>query len=109
MKNLYIINKWLVILTLALYITINYGMLFQIVLGSIQVLMGIYILSNYNSLNKKTKSLFNLYMLLTIVILSLIFYGNVDDGGIWWLLIYLVIPMLLAFLHLYITYKIKQS
>ncbi len=107
MKNLYNVNKWLVIITLLLYLTIYFGMIFQIVLGITQVLMSIYILSKYNGLEKKTKLLFKIYMTLTITVLSIIGSGVIANTG--FILIYLVIPMLLAFFHLYITYQIKIS
>lgn len=107
MKNLYNVNKWLVIITLLLYLTIYFGMIFQIVLGITQVLMSIYILSKYNRLEKKTKLLFKIYMTLTITVLSIIGSGVIANTG--FIAIYLVIPMLLAFFHLYITYQIKIS
>lgn len=107
MKNLYKINKWLIIITLLLYLTIYLGMIFQMVLGAIQVLMSIYILSNYNTLNKKTKPFFVVYMVLTVIILYLIFSGII--GHEIWVFVYLIIPMMIAFLHLYITYQIKIS
>lgn len=107
MKNLYNVNKWLVIITLLLYLTIYFGMIFQIVLGITQVLMSIYILSKYNGLEKKTKLLFKIYMTLTITVLSIIGSGVIANTG--FIAIYLVIPMLLAFFHLYITYQIKIS
>lgn len=82
-------------------------MIFQIVLGITQVLMSIYILSKYNGLEKKTKLLFKIYMTLTITVLSIIGSGVFANTG--FIAIYLVIPMLLAFFHLYITYQIKIS
>jgi hypothetical protein len=107
MKNLYNINKWLIIVTLLLYLTLYLGMIFQIVLGTMQVLMSIYILTKYNTLEKKTKSLFIIYLIATVTTLVLIASGLTLNNGLF--MIHLIIPMLIAFFHLYITYKIKIS
>jgi len=107
MKKLYEINKWLVITTLLLYLTIYLGMLFQMVLGVAQVIMSIYILTNYNNLKRETKSLFTIYLVLTVIVVSIIASGMITSSG--FIIVHLIIPMLIAFFHLYITYKIKES
>jgi hypothetical protein len=106
MKNLYRTNKWLIIINLLLYLTIYFGMIFQIFLGAVQVLMSIYIFTKYNSLDKRIKPLFIAYVVLTVIILSLITSGLIVNTG--FITVYLIIPMLLAFFHLYITYKIRS-
>ena len=81
-------------------------MLFQIVLGGMQVLMSIFILIKYEHLSKEVKPLFITYLILTASILTIIFSGIVKYEG--YVLVYFVIPMLIAFFHLYITYEIKN-
>jgi hypothetical protein len=107
MKRLHNINKWLMLITLLLYITLCLGMLFQMVLGVGQVLMSFYMLYNYNKLEKQTKFLFNIYLVLVVTILSVIAFGTIISTG--FITTHLVIPMLIAFFHLYITYKIQKS
>lgn len=107
MKRLYNVNKWLVIITILLYLTLYLGMLFQMVLGVGQVLMSLYMLYNYNKLEKQIKFLFNIYLVSVVTILSVIAFGKIISTG--FITIHLIIPMLIAFFHLYITYKIKES
>lgn len=110
MKKLYQLNKWLVIATLILYLTVILGMAFQIILGCIQVLMSLYILTHFKSLDRKLKPLFIFYISITTVILILIVTNNYNN---WYstngTLLWIILPMTLAFLHLFITYKIYKS
>ena len=107
MKNLFNINKWFVIITLVLYLTFFLGALFQMVLGVVQILMSIYILTKLKNLNYYLKLLFSIYCILTSIVLILIFTVSVSHNLI--VAVYLVIPMLIAFFHLFITYKIRQQ
>ncbi len=107
MKNLFNINKWFVIATLILYLTFYLGALFQIVLGAVQVLMSLYIITRFKSLTPLLKQLFSIYVVLTTVVLALIFTESANNNL--WIAVHLVVPMLIAIFHLYITYRIKNE
>lgn len=107
MKKLFKINFILAGITTILYTTIYLGLLFSIILGFAQVIMSLFILYNFKSLTQVTKALFILYLIPTAVVLTLIIldsYGNLDS-----LVEIIAFPMTLAFLHLYITYRIKNQ
>ncbi len=107
MKTLHKLNKRLVIVTLLLYFTIYLGALFQIVLGSVQILMSLYLVTKFKMFNNDVKTLLSIYLLLTSIILYIIYKGGIENDL--QLIVYLIIPMVLAFLHLFITYKISRS
>lgn len=105
MKKLFKLNLILTVITIILYATVYLGMLFSMVLGFAQVLMSIFIIINFQSLTQITKALFLIYLIPTCTILILIIldkYGDLDS-----MLEIIAIPMSLALLHLYITYRIK--
>lgn len=110
MKNLFNINKWCVIITLILYLTIIGGLIAQILLGIIQIIMSLEIAINYKYLIKKTKKLFLLYLFLTVLAIAITcyFYFYLMNDAI--ILIYFSIASLaLALFHLYITYRLKNE
>ena len=108
MKNLYQINKWLIIVNALLYITIYFGLIFQILLGTVQVIMAIIIAFNYSKLTVKTKRLFIIYSFATSIVLTLIFFTDYLNSTNY-LIHWIIIPQMLAFFHLYITYLIYKS
>ena len=82
-------------------------LLFLLISGS-NFLVELFTEGNINSfLEKPIKHLFITYMTLTVIILSIIASGLIVHTG--YITIHLVIPMLLAFFHLYITYKITYT
>ncbi|MFI0428384.1 hypothetical protein [Mariniflexile sp. HMF6888] len=110
MKYLYQTNKWLVIINTILFIITYLGLMFLIVLGTIQLLMYIIIAVKYNNLDKSGKTQFTIYSFTAALVLTLISFNDkfYFDGTIF--LAVLVISILLAFLHLNITYLLfKQS
>lgn len=111
MKYLYHINKWLVIINALLFIIPMIGFLFLIILGALQILMTIVITYNINKLNTSGKTQFVVYILFTsiILILTRITYNErlyFNDAT---LIIVLIISILLAFLHLNITYLLYKT
>ncbi|MGX1929875.1 hypothetical protein [Flagellimonas sp. 2504JD4-2] len=94
-------------ITLALYLTLYLGMLFSIVLGFAQVIMSFIIIYHFKKLGEFSKLLFITYLILTSTILFLIATDNYGDIN--FIMQFAVIPMLLAFFHLYITYRIKNE
>ncbi|WP_136465086.1 hypothetical protein [Flagellimonas onchidii] len=107
MTKLYKINLVFVILTLVLYLTVYLGLLFSIVLGGVQVIMSLIMLYNFKKLSETNKVLFIIYLIPTATILVLIATDNYGDIN--YIMKFAVIPMMLAFLHLYITYRIKNE
>lgn len=112
MKYLYLTNKWLVVINAILFIIPYFGLMFLIVLGGIQLLMYLIIASKYSNLNKSGKTQFLIYSFFTslVLVLSLIsfndtlYFNDVIYIGV------LITSILLAFIHLNITYLIfKQS
>ena len=111
MKNLHKTNRALMIITGVLYLTIYLGLIFQIALGTIQVIMTIYMLFHFSTYNRKVKQLLKIYTFLTTIVLTLIFtnyYANTHND-FYQILLWAVIPLSLAFLHLYITYLIQKQ
>ena len=109
MKKLHKINLVLVIFTAVLYLTYYFGMLFSIVLGFAQVIISLCILSEYKTLPKNIKIWFSVYLTGTVSILTLIFTNTITLHKDIGLLIYFIIPSILALLHLYITYLISKE
>lgn len=102
MRTINIINRTSFIITLLLYLTIFYGMLAQIFLGIIQIILSIVIITKYRSLiTNFIKPFCITYLVLSIcVLLALPFYQELKSVII---VIFFVVPMCLAGLHLYIT------
>ena len=110
MKKLYDLNKWSIIITLLLYFTFWGGIMAQVVLGAIQILMSLYILAHFRKLSKVTKALFITYAIITISITGLFrIMSNNGGEGLGLMFVFIIVSMLLAIFHLYVTYKIKMS
>lgn len=111
MKYLYLINKWLIIINALLFIIPFYGLMFLTILGSAQVIMALIIAFNFSKLNKSGKTQFIIYSIITIIVLFTVqcidsIFTNVHH--------YvhkacLIVSVLLAFLHLNITYLLYKS
>lgn len=111
MKNLYLINKWLIILNAVLFIIPAYGLLFLIVLGISQLILALIILINFNILNRNGKIQFIVYTTITIIdltIIKLMFNDRLEQSNIVMISI-LITSILLAFLNLNITYIIYKN
>lgn len=98
MENIYKTNKWMIIITLALYLTLWGGVLFQLILGLIQLIScGIYI-ENWSKIKPSLKPLLVLYCIITIPLIALLFIFPETFMMIIW-----IGSMFLAFYFLYIT------
>ncbi len=111
MKHLYQINKVLIIINLILGLTIYLGLLFLIVLGIAQIIMSVIIAYNEKQLTKEVSTLYNIYALTTVsilVIFLLMYCAFIPSSSI---LIFsmIAISIIIAFLHLRITYLIKTK
>ena len=114
MKALYHINKWLVIVNAFLFIIPSLGLIFLILLGFVQIIMALAIGFSIEKYNKDIKFKFISYAILTILVLSLLLYTSneasqsvLNFNSI--VIPIIVISILLAFLHLHITYIITKT
>lgn len=112
MKNLKILHKVNAIalfINLLLYITIYFGMLFQMALGFVQLTISIILIINYKQLSKKTKNRLSTYWVLVFISATLIslnlLYGN-DFGNF---LFVFFIPMLIAVYFYFLTATINND
>lgn len=106
MKFIYHTNKIVYIITVALYITVIYGMLFQILLGAIQVIFFFVLLFNYDKFSKEIKQHLGIYGALSGIFL-VVFFSSLEFFGQNFLLI-IFIPMGIATYFTYIVYQLKQ-
>lgn len=111
MKYLHQTNKWLIIINVILFIIPYFGLMFLVLLGASQVLMSIIIAANYSKLERNGKTKFIYYSILSIIILIItqlsfndrLFYNDTI------FVIVIIISVILAFLHLNITYQLYKS
>ncbi|WP_299246820.1 hypothetical protein [uncultured Aquimarina sp.] len=108
MKTIHNINKWSLIITLLLYLTIYLGLLAQIPLGFIQFVLALSILGHWKQLNSLSKKLILTYWSLFVSYwLAFAIMGNSLNDL--WFIFYSIIPMSIASYFVYITYQIKKS
>ena len=103
---MYQINKWSVITTTLLFLTFWGGILAELILAIIQISISIYLIIHFDTLSTINKSLFISYLILTIS-LSIIFYTLDCDLAL--MFMWIIVSMILAYFHLYLTYKIQKS
>ena len=73
MKNIYTINKFVIVANLLLYITIYGGLLFQIVTGTIQVISFLIYLFLWKKIDRSLLKHFISYGICMLIVLSLFF------------------------------------
>jgi len=97
MKRVYQFNIVIYVITLFLYLTVIYGMLFQIALGFIQVVTSFIILMNLKSANKKSElHLFIYYCIL--IVYAIVFKSIIDLEENYWIII-AAMPIATYFLY----------
>lgn len=108
-KTLHSVNKFFFLMTLFLYITVYLGMLFQMVLGAVQIVLAIIISNNYKQLEQSSRKRIVLYWIFVMIDTVLIVlnnqYGNDLGNGITLLLI----PMLIAGYFYYVTANLNSD
>ena len=110
MKKLYKSNKCLMIINAVLFIIPYFGLMFLVVLGTLQVIMALIIIPEFSLFDKIGKIKFIIYFILTSIVLTSIFTLGSWHNNIYPISIIVSIP--LAFLNLNITYlstKIKTN
>ena len=109
MRNFYQINGWLIPITILLWFTFWGGMIAKIVLGIVQIAMSIVIMIQFKKLSKNIQRLFMIYVILTTSIILLFRQiSNNTNGGIELMFMFIIVSLILALFHLYITYKIRN-
>lgn len=110
MKNVFHLNRALVIINVVLGFTIYLGLLFLIPLGIIQIIMSFTIYNYRHGFTKQIKTLFKTYVIITSIILIGILLILFDITSINQGVIYcgLLTSIIMAFLHLKITYLIYE-
>ena len=109
MKQIYLINKWAVIITTLLFFTFWGGILAIWILALIQIVISIKIATIFKTLNQVCKNLFITYVLSTItliVIFKTLQHQAFDALAL--MFVWIVVSMLLALFNLFITFKIKN-
>ncbi|MFT5889926.1 MAG: hypothetical protein ACI9Y7_000014 [Dokdonia sp.] len=100
MKLLYEINKWWMITTLFLYITFWGGILFQILLGVIQIISCTIYFTNWSKIKVSLKKPFIIYGIITSLLLEFLFSGINESIFIVW-----GTSGIVAFYFLYLSYQ----
>lgn len=110
MKSLYNINSWSILITVLLIFTFWGGIIALPILGIIQIALSLRIIEESKSLNGFIKKLFISYIITTAASILLIKYINqYYFNQLEIMFLWVIISIALAFFHLFITYKIKQS
>ncbi|WP_211075738.1 hypothetical protein [Aquimarina sp. MMG016] len=107
MKTIHNINKWSFIITLLLYLTIYFGLLAQILLGSVQIILVLILLYYWKDFQTKQKQHLAIYVGI-VIFYGLLFLTNVLKS--YFLIFFItVVPMSIAGYFVYITYLISIS
>lgn len=108
MKKMYNINKFALIITLMLYLTIVFGLYAQIVLGAIQILSSLLLIIFWKKLSKKSKQKLFIYWIL-VSFYGLCWFSDWVHFNETFTLIFgiIVVPMSLAGYFFYILKETK--
>jgi len=107
--TLHKINKIFYFTTLGLYLLIYFGMLFQIILGIVQLTIGVIILLKMKELSKEKKRKIRLYWLLVLTDLLLILSNRIIDNDFGNLISFFLFPMLIATYFYFLTANITSD
>jgi hypothetical protein len=100
MKLIYETNKWWMITTLLLYLTFWGGILFQILLGLIQLISYFIYIANWSKIKGSLKKPFIIYGIITSLLLAFLFSGINESIFIVW-----GTSGIVAFYFLYLSYQ----
>ena len=111
MNTLFKVNAWMYGITLALYITVIGGLLFQILLGITQVIMAISLFFGWNDYTKKVKLHLSIYSGITFLYLAFFFGISMDHymGDYVVIPFYMILPMAIGGYFVYITSLLKNE
>ncbi len=112
MKIIHYINSFIYIITLALYLTIFYGLMAQIVLGFLQVLFSLILLVDKKKLRPPGINHLRVYHIVVIIyaIMALIpIWLQYSLGDHTSIPLYMILPMLIATYFVWITYQYQKQ
>jgi len=107
--NLHKINKIFYFTTLGLYLLVYFGMLFQIVLGIVQVTIGIILLVKMKELSKEKKRKIRLYWILVVIDFFLILTNSALGNDFGNLISFFLFPMVIATYFYFLTANITSD
>ncbi|MEH6536417.1 MAG: hypothetical protein V7719_08505 [Psychroserpens sp.] len=109
MKIIYNINKVAFIITLALYVTVIYGMFSQMILGGIQVISATILFLFWKNFSKKTKEHLSIYWAISSIYgICWLFKWNSFNETFILVFGIMILPMAIAGYFLYILNSIKH-
>ena len=107
--NLHKINKIFYFTTLGLYLFVYFGMLFQIVLGIVQITIAIILLAKMREHSKEKKRKIKLYWLLVVTAFLLILTNSVYGNDLGNFICLFLFPMLIATYFYFLTANITSD
>lgn len=107
--NLHKINKIFYFTTLGLYLFVYFGMLFQIVLGIVQITIAIILLAKMRELSKEKKRKIKLYWLLVVITFLLILTNSAYVNDLGNFICLFLFPMLIATYFYFLTANITSD
>ena len=107
--TLHKINKIFYFTTLGLYLFIYFGMLFQIILGIVQISIGIILLVKMKELSKEKKRKILLYWLLVLTACLLMLSNTMAGNDLGNFISFFLFPMLIATYFYFLTANITSD
>ena len=107
--NLHKINKIFYFTTLGLYLFVYFGMLFQILLGIVQITIAFILLAKMRELSKEKKRKIKLYWLLVAITFLLILTNSVYGNDLGNFICLFLFPMLIATYFYFLTANITSD
>ncbi len=112
MKTIHQVNFGFFIFTLVLYLTIYLGLLAQVVLGVLQLSIGLYLISyKYREIPSEHQVQLKIYWVITTVYLVSLFFLNVFNfqSNTFWVLYLMIAPMAIATYFTTVLYKLQKK
>ncbi len=107
--TLHKINKIFYFTTLGLYLLVYFGMLFQIVLGIVQITLAIILLAKMKELSKEKKRKIQLYWLLVVTDFLLIVINSITGNDLGNFICIFLFPMAIATYFYFLTANITSD
>lgn len=108
-STLHKINKTFYFITLALYLFVYFGMLFQIILGIVQVIIAFTLLMRRDELSKNKKTKLIIYWILVLLVFFLILINFKFKNVVGNLFCLFVIPMAIATYFYFFTANLNSE
>ena len=103
------INRFFMLTTLVLYLTVFWGLLAQIFLGAFQVLTGLFLLFFLNRIPEKIKKHLMYYWISVLIYGAFYLINRFESFEDYWVLSIILVPMGIAGYFTYILESIKKQ